>query len=69
MREVHCQRIIFSSTGGVMFSDNQPPYSEVHIPSPTDPYGISKHTIELHLSFYERQYGIHSTILRYANVY
>jgi nucleoside-diphosphate-sugar epimerase len=52
-----------------MFSANNPPYSEAHVASPSDPYGISKRTIELLLEFYDRQYGFHSTMLRYANVY
>lgn len=36
---------------------------------PETPYGISKRSIELLLEFYQRQYGIASTMLRYANVY
>ena len=69
MRELHCQRIIFSSTGGSNVFENTPHTLRIKVPSPIDPYGISKRTIELHLAFYERQYGIRSTILRYANVY
>lgn len=69
MREVQCQRFIFSSTGGAMFGWDNPPYSEEHIANPETPYGISKRSVELLLGFYERQYGIRSTILRYANVY
>lgn len=42
MRAASCKRIIFSSTGGVMFSTDTPPYKESDPPSPIDPYGISK---------------------------
>lgn len=52
-----------------MFGDNSPPYAETHEAHPETPYGISKRTGELLLEFYEKQHGIHSTILRYANVY
>lgn len=69
MREVGCERMIFSSTGGAMFGGDIPPYSEKHIANPETPYGISKRSVEFLLGFHERQYGIQSTILRYANVY
>ncbi len=69
MRNNNCKRMIFSSTGGAMFGGDNPPYSESHEAHPETPYGISKRTVELLLEFYERQYGIRSTTLRYANVY
>ena len=69
MRKSECPRIIFSSTGGALFSGGQPPYSEGDVPSPDTPYGISKLTAERFLDFYGRHYGIVSTILRYSNVY
>lgn len=69
MKEVSCQRMIFSSTGGAMFGGDNPPYSEAMEAHPETPYGISKRSIELLLEFYQRQYGIESTMLRYANVY
>lgn len=69
MRNNSCKRMIFSSTGGAMFGGDNPPYSESHEAHPESPYGISKRTIELLLEFYERQYDIGSTVLRYANVY
>jgi UDP-glucose 4-epimerase len=69
MRKFQCTRIIFASTGGVMFSTDKPPYSEADIPSPNTPYGISKHCSEELIAFYSREYFIVSTILRYANVF
>lgn len=69
MRGCNCSRMIFSSTGGAMFGGDSPPYSESHEAHPETPYGISKRTIELLLEFYDRQYRVHSTMLRYANVY
>lgn len=64
-----CKRIIFSSTGGVMFSEGNPPYREEEAPSPVDPYAISKRSGELLLDFYSKHHGIQATSLRYANVY
>lgn len=52
-----------------MFGGDKPPYSESMEAHPETPYGISKRSIELLLEFYQRQYGIESTMLRYANVY
>lgn len=69
MKGTGCQRMIFSSTGGAMFGGDAPPYSESMEAHPETPYGISKRSIELLLEFYERQHGIESAILRYANVY
>jgi UDP-glucose 4-epimerase len=69
MKKVWCRRMIFASTGGVMFSTDTPPYSESDIPSPNTPYGLSKYTAEEFIHFYGREYAISSTILRYANVY
>jgi len=69
MRTVECKRIIFSSTGGALFDDDQLPYDETMPPSPTSPYGIAKLTFERYLDFYSREYGFETTILRYANVY
>ncbi len=69
MKKIGCRRMIFSSTGGAMFGGDCPPYDESMEACPETPYGISKRAIELLLSFYEKQYGIVSTVLRYANVY
>ena len=69
MRTVGCKRIIFSSTGGALFDDDQLPYDETMAPSPSAPYGIAKLTFERYLDFYSRQYGFETTVLRYANVY
>ena len=69
MRSTNCLRIVFSSTGGAMFSHGEPPYSETDLPTPTTPYGISKRSVEYFLNFYHKQFGIEPTILRYSNVY
>lgn len=52
-----------------MFGGDNPPYSEQHVANPETPYGISKRSVEFLLDFYQRQYDIRPTMLRYANVY
>ena len=65
------ERFIFSSTGGAIYGDDieNVPTSENHIPRPLSPYGISKYSVENYLRFYEKEFGMKYTILRYANVY
>ena len=38
-------------------------------PEPSSPYGVSKRTGELYLSYYHQAYGLPYIALRYANVY
>jgi UDP-glucose 4-epimerase len=68
--EAGVKKIIFSSSGGAMFSDAvRPPYTEDMPPMPVSPYGISKLAGERYLAFAEEAYGIETVSLRYANVY
>ena len=62
------KKIILASTGGAMYGPKPTPFVETMIPQPLSPYGISKHADELYLYFYQQQYGIDYTALRYANV-
>jgi UDP-glucose 4-epimerase len=63
------KHILFASTGGAMYGNKQTPFDESMPPQPLSPYGISKRAVELYLYFYQEQYGIPFTSLRYANVY
>ena len=64
------KKIVFSSSGGAMFSDAvKPPYRESQPADPVSPYGISKLAGELYLAFAARTLGIETVVLRYANVY
>lgn len=64
-----CKKVVFASTGGAMYGNKQPPFTEEMMPAPLSPYGVSKRATELYLGFYEAQYGIPFVALRYANVY
>jgi len=65
------EKFIFSSTGGAMYGENpqEVPTSESSPERPSTPYGIAKLAVERYLEFYYKEYGLHYTSLRYANVY
>lgn len=64
------RKIIFSSTGGAIYGEQDYfPADEQHPLRPLSPYGITKLTTEKYLYFYQSSYGIDSVILRYGNVY
>lgn len=64
------KKIIFSSSGGAMFSDKvRPPYTEAIPAQPVSPYGIAKRAGEMYLAFLQASEGIETVSLRYANVY
>src|SRR5438105_827928 len=63
-------RIVFSSTGGVLYGDfNTPPNAEIYPKDPESPYAISKLSIELYLAYYGRVHGLEIVSLRFGNVY
>lgn len=69
-RRVGTQRFIFSSTGGAIYGEQEYfPADEKHPKNPASPYGLTKFVGEEYLKLYERLYGIHHVILRYANIY
>ncbi|MDB5107179.1 MAG: UDP-glucose 4-epimerase [Candidatus Binatus sp.] len=64
------QRVIFSSTGGAIYGEQDEfPCSEDHPRRPVSPYGVAKLATESYLFFYEAQYGIDYLAMRYGNVY
>ena len=63
-------RFIFSSTGGAIYGEQESfPASETHPANPISPYGVAKLAVEKYMYFYHNQYGMHTTALRYGNVY
>ncbi len=64
------KRVIFSSTGGAIYGEQERfPCDEDHPCRPVSPYGVAKFATERYLFFYQVQYGISYLALRYANVY
>ena len=64
------KKFMFASTGGAVYGEqNYFPADEKHPTSPLSPYGISKLAVEKYLFFYNAQYKLNYTVLRYANIY
>lgn len=66
---VGVQRIVFASSGGVLYGDVTTPAREDAPKRPMSPYGISKWVGEQYLEFYARERRIQGVALRYSNVY
>ena len=64
------RRVIFSSTGGAIYGEQETfPAPEDHPLHPVSPYGVAKLATEAYLFFYKVQYGIDYAAMRYGNVY
>jgi UDP-glucose 4-epimerase len=64
------KKFMFASTGGAVYGEQKYyPADEKHTTDPLSPYGISKLAVEKYIYFYNVQYGLNYTILRYANIY
>lgn len=64
------RRFIFASTGGAVYGEPaELPASESCPARPLDPYGATKLACEAFIDTYRHNYGLSSTVLRYANVY
>jgi UDP-glucose 4-epimerase len=69
-RKFGVKKIIFSSTGGAIYGEADViPTPESYLAQPISPYGIEKLVVEHYLNFYEKEYGLHYLVLRFANVY
>ncbi|MBA3313359.1 MAG: NAD-dependent epimerase/dehydratase family protein [Planctomycetota bacterium] len=66
---VGAKRIVFASSGGVLYGDVQAPAREDHPAAPISPYGVTKLAGEGYLRFMAREFGISGVALRYSNVY
>ncbi|MDD3049660.1 MAG: GDP-mannose 4,6-dehydratase [Candidatus Cloacimonetes bacterium] len=63
-------KIIVISSGGAVYGEaDEYPTSENYQPEPLSPYAINKFVAEKYLFFYQHQYGLKYTVLRYANVF
>jgi UDP-glucose-4-epimerase GalE len=67
MRELRCEKFVFSSTGAVYGDASAKPIAEADVCAPVNPYGSSKLMIERILSDYRAAYQIRSISFRYFN--
>lgn len=64
------RKVIFISSGGAIYGEaEQYPTTEEYRPQPLSVYAVNKLAGESYLYYYNRQYGLHYTTLRYANVF
>ena len=64
------KKFMFASTGGAVYGEQEYfPADEKHPTQPRSPYGISKLAVEKYIHFYNAEYGLKYSILRYANIY
>jgi UDP-glucose 4-epimerase len=64
------KKVIFISSGGAIYGEAEEyPTTENYIPKPLSPYAITKYASEKYLYFYNHQFGLNYTVLRYSNVY
>ncbi len=64
------KKFMFASTGGAIYGEQDYfPADEKHNQQPKSPYGISKLAVEKYLYFYNSEYKLNYSILRYANIY
>ncbi|MDQ3516554.1 MAG: GDP-mannose 4,6-dehydratase [Gemmatimonadota bacterium] len=69
-RSTSTPRIVFTSTGGVLYGTfTTPPNVETYPKDPESPYAISKLAAEYYLAYYGRVHGVESAVLRFGNVY
>jgi UDP-glucose 4-epimerase len=63
------RRVVFSSSGGVVYGEGTPPHLEPNPKLPISPYGVTKLAAEFYLHVYRTLYNLEAFCLRYANVY
>lgn len=63
------RRVVFSSSGGVVYGEGTPPHIEAAAKLPISPYGVTKLASEFYLHVYRTLYGMEAFCLRYSNVY
>jgi len=64
------RKVIFISSGGAIYGEAaQYPTTETYSPKPLSPYAITKLASEYYLYYYQHQWGLPFTILRYSNIY
>jgi UDP-glucose 4-epimerase len=66
---VGTRKIIFASSGATFGTPTSLPVNEECTQHPESPYGVTKMMAEYYLRYWQQEYGLAYTILRYGNVY
>lgn len=67
-RRAGVKQIVFSSTGGALIGNTEPPVNEQSLPRPISPYGASKLAGEAYCCAFSNAYNMSITATRFANV-
>lgn len=67
MKDHRINHLIFSSSAAVFGEPERVPIDETLPRQPINPYGMSKHMVEVMLRDFDRAYGLRSVALRYFN--
>lgn len=62
------KRLVFTSSMAV-YGIGTPPFDELHVPNPVDPYGVAKYACEMDIQIAGEQHGLDWCIVRPHNVY
>lgn len=68
-RKAEIERVVFSSTGGALIGNAEPPVNEQSLPKPISPYGASKLACEGYCHAFAKAFGMRIVATRFANVY
>jgi UDP-glucose 4-epimerase len=69
-RRFGVRKLIYAGTGGAAVGEPKYlPVDEAHPVEPLSPYGANKHAVEHYCDLYRANWGLDTTILRYANIY
>jgi len=69
-RKNRVRKVVFISSGGAIYGEaDQYPTTEDYPSKPLSPYAITKLASEYYLSYYQHQWGLDYTVLRYSNIY
>lgn len=63
------RRFVFASSSAVYGKTSSPQMNENMATNPTNPYGVSKLTVEGYLRSFHMAYGLDTVALRYFNIY
>ncbi|WP_311052142.1 NAD-dependent epimerase/dehydratase family protein [Rhodococcus qingshengii] len=68
-REFDIKRFIYASSSSLYGNQDEWPCTELAVPRPFSPYGVTKLAAEHLVSLYAENFGLHTTSLRYFTVY